>query len=982
MSDTASHSQLGKDPSEASPREGSSGAGRQPAAEGAPPLLEEQPTVISRRPPAATLPQTKPDSAAKPTDIPLGARLGHLELLEYIGGGGMGRVYRALDTRLRRTVALKVLSRDQSGQLETLMRFRNEARSAARLSHEGIAQVYFVGEDDGLPFIAFEFVEGINIRDLVARQGALPLAEALSYTLQVAEALAHTASQNVVHRDIKPSNVLITSAGRAKLIDMGLARMQKVGDSASDLTASGVTLGTFDYISPEQARDPRIADIRSDIYSLGCTLFFMLTGRPPFPEGTVLQKLLQHQGIEPPDIRELRPDLSEEVSRLIRKMMAKEPRRRFQDASKLIEGLLSLAEQIGVGPLTPGLTPWREAEAPKTSFLRQHVPWMAPIAALVVAVTLLHLLWDSSAQEAAPSLASWVGEPGGMIAMAPRKDEPSSPNAAEPDREAAIPGASEHSTNGAATEKPTAPEAGSKQVTPAPAEPAVPPATNGGAGSPQQAAPETPIDVARPNPLKGLISSGTSGNGLLPDVFEGGVSPSGQSPSGLSVQSPVASEGGTLSGAAGTATELADAGPVADPAAKRNQVLVVAPEGEGENRFATLSSACGAAGRGDVIELRYDGRLEEEPLTLANLELTIRAAEGFQPVVGFRPSEIDPLGFPRSMFTLIGSRLTLTGVAIELDMPREAPSDRWSLFEIGQGERVRFEKCLLTVRNAADQRGAYHQDVAFFRLKAAPGSNVVIQDEPLHAVQPVAIELADCVVRGEAVLLRTEDLRPVDLVWRSGLLVTTEQLLVADGGERAPQPSETIRIDLDHLTAVTDSGLCRLDHREFAPHQALVQIHCAKSALLLPPDASLIEQAGVADVEESQKRIVWRGEDNVYYGFANFWTMRPLDPATSSAPKTFDDWQAYWTSASEKSPRLGTVDQGDLPGPDRPAHSLTPADYAPLAEPTGVDPGKKEEPPVEKVGAGAKRRFSGGPLAVGLSRVSHQPRRFEATAAV
>ena len=161
--------------------------------------------------------------------------------------------------------------------------------------------------------------------------------------------MAHTASQNVVHRDIKPSNVLITSAGRAKLIDMGLARMQKVGDSASDLTASGVTLGTFDYISPEQARDPRIADIRSDIYSLGCTLFFMLTGRPPFPEGTVLQKLLQHQGIEPPDIRELRPDLSEEVSRLIRKMMAKEPRRRFQDASKLIEGLLSLAEQIGVG---------------------------------------------------------------------------------------------------------------------------------------------------------------------------------------------------------------------------------------------------------------------------------------------------------------------------------------------------------------------------------------------------------------------------------------------------------------------------------------------------------------------------------------------------------------------------------------------------------------------------------------------------------
>ena len=125
----------------------------------------------------------------------------------------------------------------------------------------------------------------------------------------------------MVHRDIKPSNVLITPDGRVKLIDMGLARLRVADPAVADLTASGVTLGTFDYISPEQARDPRNADIRSDIYSLGCTFFFMLAGRPPFPEGTVLQKLLQHQGDQPPDIQEVRPELPAESSRVLQKMM-------------------------------------------------------------------------------------------------------------------------------------------------------------------------------------------------------------------------------------------------------------------------------------------------------------------------------------------------------------------------------------------------------------------------------------------------------------------------------------------------------------------------------------------------------------------------------------------------------------------------------------------------------------------------------------
>ena len=313
-----------------------------------------------------------------------GDRLGHFELVEYVGGGGMGRVFRAIDTQLGRTVALKVLPPEQASDPDALQRFQNEAQSSARLDHDNIARAYYVGEDRGLHYIVFEFIEGVNVRLLVERKGPLPLAEAVSYTLQVAEALAHADARAVVHRDIKPSNVLITPEGRVKLIDMGLARLRHADPAVADLTASGVTLGTFDYISPEQARDPRNADIRSDIYSLGCTLFFMLAGQPPFPEGTVLQKLLQHQGDQPPDIQQFRPELPEESSRVLRKMMAKDPRHRYASPAELVADLLLLAEQIGLRPMSPTSRIWLVPQEPSVSFLQRHLPWIAPVAALVV----------------------------------------------------------------------------------------------------------------------------------------------------------------------------------------------------------------------------------------------------------------------------------------------------------------------------------------------------------------------------------------------------------------------------------------------------------------------------------------------------------------------------------------------------------------------------------------------------------------------
>ena len=857
-----------------------------------------------------------------PGDIPPGGRLGHFELLEFVGGGGMGRVFRALDTRLGRTVALKVLSREQATDMETLMRFRNEARSAARLNHPGIAQVYYVGEDAGLPFIAFEFVEGVNVRDLVGQKGPLPLGEALSYTYQVAEALAQAALQNVVHRDIKPSNVIITPEGHAKLIDMGLARMEKLGASVNDLTASGVTLGTFDYISPEQARDPRNADVRSDIYSLGCTLFFMLAGSPPFPEGTVLQKLLQHQEIEPPDIRQFRPDLGDEVSRLLRKMMAKEPRRRYQDTPRLIEAIVSLGEQLGLRPAGAGRAAWRAEEEPRRPSFRRHLPWMDPAAVLLAMVALLQFFWTPSEEEADPA-PPWVGASGEAVAELPGPEP--SPGAVGPELPSPAPLPS----------GPSPGEAG-QGILPEPAEPpstappddSASPPDAAAAGPRPGAGAESPAQIAKPNPLGVLVSSGDGQSRLAPEVFDGGVSLSDPIASGLAAGSATERDRAEITGADVTSAESADPGALAEPIPKTGNVLVVDPRAEAGDALLSLSAACASAASGDVIELRYDGRLEEEPLEVANLELTIRARAGFQPVVAFRPSESDPIGYPRSMFTLIGSRLTLADLAIELDMAREIPSDTWSLVEIGQGAQVRLDNCRLTIRNSADERAAYHQDVTCFRLKAAPGADVAIEEEALDAA---LIELDGCLVRGEAVFLRIEGLRPVKLALSDTFLITTEQLLVADGGERPPLPSEAIRIELSQFTGVTDRGLCRLEHGEFAPYQLHTHARSTDSLFLLDPEASLIEQAGVTDSEEADERVEWEGEGNVYLGFTRFWTVRHPDPAIRAEVMGFDEWQDFWLGA-ERDPRLDAIDPDELPAADRPAHSLTPDDY-PLARP-------------------------------------------------
>ncbi len=355
--------------------------------------FESDQTVVSAGPPLAVQPVSHGLKPRELGEALLGQQLDHVLLEEYVGGGGMGAVFRAWDTDLHRTVAVKVLSTYQTGDEETQRRFQTEARSAARLDHPNIARVHYVGEDRGIRYIVFEYIEGTNIRDLVYAKGPLPIADAVNFTLQIANALVHAGEREIVHRDIKPSNILITPEGLAKLVDMGLARSDHFDQTEHEHTATGVTLGTFDYISPEQARNPRDADTRSDIYSLGCTLFYMLTGQPPFPDGTPVQKLLQHQSERPADVRQFRGDVSDLLAGVLGTMLAKQPEDRFQTPTELVAALMSCAEQMGVAHPNLSIPAYWSGIALPQSWWKHNAAWAIPSLLLLIAVFSLAIIW-------------------------------------------------------------------------------------------------------------------------------------------------------------------------------------------------------------------------------------------------------------------------------------------------------------------------------------------------------------------------------------------------------------------------------------------------------------------------------------------------------------------------------------------------------------------------------------------------------------
>lgn len=257
-------------------------------------------------------------------------------LLNTLGQGGMGRVFLARDRRLNRLVAIKVLNPDRATHERSLARFEREAQVGGQLQHENLVRIYDVGLFNNAPYLVMEYIEGLTVADLIARQGRLDVAQTARIGRDIALGLQHLAEKKMVHRDVNPRNILIDKEGRAKLTDLGLAIFE---EQQAQVTNEGSTVGTFDYISPEQARHSHGVDIRSDLYSLGCSLYHTLSGQVPFPAGSLAEKIYSHQVRDPQPLENFVSGVPRELARIIQRCMKKKPEERFESARELAEKL-------------------------------------------------------------------------------------------------------------------------------------------------------------------------------------------------------------------------------------------------------------------------------------------------------------------------------------------------------------------------------------------------------------------------------------------------------------------------------------------------------------------------------------------------------------------------------------------------------------------------------------------------------------------
>ena len=325
---------------------------------------------------------------------------GRYRLDAQIGSGGMSTVYRALDQTLERRVAVKLMHREIASDSDQLERFRREARSVAQLSHPHIVGVIDAGEDEGRPYIVFEYVDGETLKERIRRLGRLPMDEAIAYAIEIARALGCAHSHHIVHRDVKPQNVLIDDEGSAKVTDFGIARTL----DQEGLTADGRVLGTTDYVSPEQALGHDVNG-QSDIYSLGVVLFEMLTGDVPFHGENQVSVAMKHVREDLPDLQARRPEASATLASVLDRMTDKDLGRRYPDVPTLIadleEALAIEAARSGksTGEATAVLRTLPESTRRRLPFRMRHpLPVLGVIALLAVATVIIVLVVQQGAE--------------------------------------------------------------------------------------------------------------------------------------------------------------------------------------------------------------------------------------------------------------------------------------------------------------------------------------------------------------------------------------------------------------------------------------------------------------------------------------------------------------------------------------------------------------------------------------------------------
>ncbi len=407
---------------------------------------------------AGTMSHADPGTSGIAKAITEKPSLGSYTIIGELGRGGMGRVYKAVHKTLRQVRALKVLNKTESRNPKVLARFQREARIVAALDHPHIVKIFEFDQDveKGYYYIVMEYVDGGSVARILKKQGRLPWQQATEIMLQVALGLAEMHTHRLVHRDIKPSNILIDKMGTAKLADLGLARHEGEG-SDTQLTATGAVMGTIDYMAPEQILDARQVDIRSDLYALGCTLFHMLSGRVPFPEGSAYQKIQQQINDPLPEVGPLAQDVPFQLVLILNRLTEKDPANRYQSPEELVADLQTLAgdpaqtddlqgstilqlqalaeaaaKDRGHTPTGPGSS--RTSASGSVSRLRHPPNWILVSAGVLIGGLILSLIWYWIAPGHTRPVDAGSKQNDSSTPNAANSDSPSASNSELPDQ--------------------------------------------------------------------------------------------------------------------------------------------------------------------------------------------------------------------------------------------------------------------------------------------------------------------------------------------------------------------------------------------------------------------------------------------------------------------------------------------------------------------------------------------------------------------
>jgi serine/threonine-protein kinase len=779
-----------------------------------------------------------------------GFKIDRYVLIDLIGQGGMGRVYLARDTRLNRRVAVKILSPERVNNPRAIARFHREAMVGAQLQHEHLVRIYDEGESAGKCYLVMEFIEGKNIGQMIAENGPIPPAVAARLGRQVAMGLEHAQRKGLIHRDVNPYNILVTHDGQAKLTDLGLAIDLSENER---VTRDGATVGTFDYISPEQARHSHGVDTRSDIYSLGCTLYHMLTGQVPFPSASLPEKLFGHQASEPEPIAKLTPGVPAGLAAVIHKTMRKSPADRYATPLELAQAL----------------EPFGDDSADPSTIIPDNTPQPAAKHATSITQVTAATQAQAAASKAAP---------------------PAAPVPA-PEPTAVAPSAEKSTTAGSAPLPATAPSTGDAafnlglMVDLGPE----PPLSGASSSKPKTRPKSKPIEKpVATSPAKSKVQT-TDFRSLPYWIYPAGIaavvliSVAGfqayQSSGSVAPKGTGKSKGDTRNPSPGGRK-----GPkLFIPTTQGKEVVVVYNDGDVKVERDLVNGMRAAAGRGYVL------LTSSEPvkipatgaISIGGGRIDVRAGEGVNPVL-----QVEVRGGTPFLSTKTDAPLILTGVTIEARYVEPGPEPAPV---IEAGSHVTLDRCAFELEQPAPGSSAVKLEGG---ILSASGCSFVNFDR--------AIDLA-CFGGTNATLTHCLMVMtapgPQEALGGGWALRLRSMPGVFDKASR--------KVVLDHCT-IKGQGVVAFEG--FSPASPM-KINASACAVVADGLISWLYAPDDKDKVPTRESMIWTGQDNQYEIRGKAWVQTgaqgsPLAPM-QDGPTDLETWERKL--GSEQSPRAAPV---------------------------------------------------------------------------